>query len=357
MSVNKPSKIDVPDKAADKSGKRESLLERAGGAFGLGGLNPAKVPSKLPGDEAKRMPTPAKPKVEAQPAPAPQPVPQQQMQMPHPGMMQAGMMHPGMAQAKPRKPARPEATGPQVHFKGTRHEVDRIHLAENGFINPDGGTSALIEEFRIIKRQLIATAKDEETAKARRILISSAHSGEGKTFCSVNLALAMAGERGSEVLLVDADFANPSVMSAFGLENGPGLMDALADPKINVEDLVVGTDVPGLWLLPAGERTTRDSEYLASERTWEVLGRLTRSAPERMLVFDSPPALAASPAAELAKHVGQSLLVARADQTGQASIEDALDLLSACADVRLLLNDVTFSPSGRKFGTYYGTGE
>jgi Mrp family chromosome partitioning ATPase len=167
----------------------------------------------------------------------------------------------------------------------------------------------------------------------------------------------MAGERESEVLLIDADFANPSVMSAFGLENGPGFMDALADKDIDVEDLVVGTDVPGLWLLPAGARTSRDSEYLASERTWEVLSRLTRSAPSRMVVFDSPPALAASPAAELAKHVGQALLVARADKTGQASIEDALDLLSACGDVRLLLNDVTFSPSGRKFGSYYGEGE
>ena len=71
----------------------------------------------------------------------------------------------------------------------------------------------------------------------------------------------------------------------------------------------------------------------------------------------SPPALAATPAAELAKHAGQALLVARADMTGRAALEDAIDLLSACPDIRLLLNDATFSPSGRRFGTYYGYGE
>ncbi|MGI8944259.1 MAG: hypothetical protein ACR2FJ_08540 [Qipengyuania sp.] len=88
-----------------------------------------------------------------------------------------------------------------------------------------------------------------------------------------------------------------------------------------------------------------------------MLGRLTRGAPNRLLVFDSSPVLAASPAAELAKHVGQVLLIARADHTPRAALEDAADLLSACDDISLLLNDATFSPSGRSFGTYYGYGE
>ncbi|HAG37890.1 MAG TPA: capsular biosynthesis protein, partial [Erythrobacter sp.] len=61
--------------------------------------------------------------------------------------------------------------------------------------------------------------------------------------------------------------------------------------------------------------------------------------------------------AELAKHVGQALLVARADMSSRAALEDAIDLLSACPDIKLVLNDATFSPSGRKFGSYYGYGE
>jgi Mrp family chromosome partitioning ATPase len=119
---------------------------------------------------------------------------------------------------------------------------------------------------------------------------------------------------------------------------------------------VIPTDVPNFYVLPAGNRTASDSEYLAAGRTSEVLDRLTRGAPRRLVIFDSPPALAASPAAELASHVGQALVVCRADHTGQSALEDALSLLSGCPDIKLLLNSANFSPSGRRFGAYYGYG-
>jgi len=116
----------------------------------------------------------------------------------------------------------------------------------------------------------------------------------------------------------------------------------------------MATDIPGLYVLPSGNQTNSDSEWLASTRTAEVLARLTSGAPGRMVVFDSPPALAASPAADLARHVGQAVLVARADKTGRNALEDAVQLLCACPDIKLLLNATHFSPSGRRFGTYYG---
>jgi len=110
-------------------------------------------------------------------------------------------------------------------------------------------------------------------------------------------------------------------------------------------------------VLPAGTPSAGAAEYLASSRTAEVLDRLTQGAPDRILIFDTPPALAASPAAELAQHVGQALLVVRADETSRAALEDAQQLLSACADIKLLLNATRYSPSGRRFGTYGGRGE
>jgi Mrp family chromosome partitioning ATPase len=191
-------------------------------------------------------------------------------------------------------------------------------------------------------------------AKAQRVLICSPHPGEGKTYCATNLALSIAAEKDGDVLLVDADFAKPSILSALGLSGGPGLMDALMDERADVADFVLGTDIPGLWVLPAGDTTTNDSEYLASARAATVLDRLTQGAPNRMVIFDSPPALAATPAAELAKLVGQALVIVRADSTGQGALEDAVSLLSACPNIQLLLNGAQFSPSGRSFGTYYG---
>jgi Mrp family chromosome partitioning ATPase len=247
-----------------------------------------------------------------------------------------------------------------ISFSGAPQSIDRARLAEQGLILPDGKITALLEEFRIVKRQLLLSARAASwggDARAQRVLVCSPLPGEGKTFCATNLALAIAAEKDSEVVLVDADFAKPSILSTLGLTGRRGLMDALADPTIRVEECVIATDVPGLFVLPAGNATNSDSEFLASGRTSAVLDRLTQGAPNRMAIFDSPPALAASPAAELAKHAGQALVVARADVTGQSALEDALSLLSGCPDIKLLLNAALFSPSGRRFGTYYGYGE
>jgi len=252
----------------------------------------------------------------------------------------------------PSAPARP--------FAGQRHPLDRDRLRAEGFIVPGDPVTALLEEFRLVKRQLVLAAAESRAGigarNGERILVTSAHPGEGKTFCAVNLALAIAAEKDNEVLLVDADFAKPSVLSTLGLPGGPGLMDALTDPTVAIEDCVIGTDVPGFYVLPAGQATNTDSEWLASARTGQVLDRLSVQAPNRLVLFDSPPLLAASPAAELALHVGQTLVVVRAERTGEAAVKDALSLVAGCEDVKLLLNGAQFSPNGRRFGAYYGYG-
>lgn len=243
-------------------------------------------------------------------------------------------------------------------FRGSFHLIDRKHLRDQGLIEPEGPVTALLEEFRIIKRQLLLTAAEGRAGRgsprADRILVCSALPGEGKTFCSVNLALSLAAEKDIEVLLVDADFAKPSVLSTLGLPAGKGLLDALSDPRIAVEDCIMGTDIPGLFVLPAGDASGADTELLASARTVQVLDRLNATTRGRIVIFDSSPVLAASPASALALHVGQAVVVVRADMTSEAALRDAVGLLSGCDDIKLLLNAAHFSPSGRRFGTYYG---
>ena len=109
----------------------------------------------------------------------------------------------------------------------------------------------------------------------------------------------------------------------------------------------------------AKKRTQASGE--AAMATAAVLGRAQRkiragAEDARTDAQRIDEALAASPAADLANHVGQVLVVARADRTGQSALEDALTLLSNCPDIKLLLNDAHFSPSGRRFGGYYGYG-
>jgi protein-tyrosine kinase len=299
-----------------------SLFERADAAFGLG---PVRAPVVPPVPEPRRAPVP--------------PPPKQQLQSQ------------GAAQ-DPTSTAPPQPAPRAVAFCGPFAAVDRDHLRAAGLIVPEDTVTGLLEEFRIVKRELLADARASDTPLSRRILVCSPHPGEGKTYCATNLAIALAAERDLEVLLVDADVVRPSITARLGIEAEQGLMDALADPSIRPESLVIATDIDGLFVLPAGTASSRDAELLASVRTAELLERLTQGAPNRILIFDTPPALAASPAAELAQHVGQALLVARADETSRAALEDAQQLLSACGDIKLLLNAARYSPSGRRFGTY-----
>ena len=343
--MTEQSKIPLPK--PNKPGS--SLIERAEGAFGsFSGLTPAPVPAILAEPTNRRVLKAAKPETPVEPPPVAQPLSANGA---------SGVIAPTLPRAADTSDL---SAGTPVVFRSAPQAVDRVRLQDQGLIVPEGGVTTLLEEFRIVKRQMLHAVRDGRAsgagAAAQRVLVCSPLPAEGKTFCATNLALAMASEKDAEVLLVDADFAKPSVLSLLGLRGGDGLMDALSNPAIQVEDCVIATDIPGFYVLPAGNRTASDSEYLASSRTAEVLDRLTDGAPNRIVIFDSPPALAASPAAELAKYAGQALVVCRADQTGQRSLEDALTLLSACPDIKLLLNAANFSPSGRKFGAYYGYG-
>jgi exopolysaccharide/PEP-CTERM locus tyrosine autokinase len=317
---------------------RGSLLERAAEQYGY--LRPATLPAVpivVPDEEPLTLTelAPELPPVEA--VPAVETVPVVEIAAPQP------------------------APRPAPRTGRRQAPIDRIALREGGMLVPGGQITAMAEEFRMVKRQLLLTAravaaKDSTKAadRARMILVCSAHPDEGKTFCAINLALSMAAEKDMEILLVDADFAKPDVLGRLGLPEGPGLLDALAGAVDDVEECIIDTDVPQLSVLPAGTRTNGDTELLASDRARAILDGLAKANPRRIVILDSPPALAASPAAVLAMHAGQVMLVVRADRTSESDLREAVNVLDGCEQIQLLLNSVSFQPGGRRFGNYYG---
>ena len=329
-----------------------SLLERAAELYDFGAALRAPAPARAPDAPTARVPAPApapQPVSEAVAPPAPTPAPE-----PAPA--------PAPAPAEPApvlRVVRPAEPAPRRRHSGAVAAVDRERLAKAGFILADG-PSAVAEEFRLIKHELLAdmekrTGLTEE--RRRAILICSAQPQAGKTFCAINLALSLAGERDVEVVLVEADFPKPDLLSTLGIaDDGPGLVDLLADPVADPEDFVIRTDVEGLSVLPAGRKANNVPELLASDRTREVLAKLVAGDRRRIILFDSPPALMASHATVLAGHVGQALVVVRADQTTEADLRETIGLLRGCGHVGLILNAAGLAVTGRKFGAYDGYG-
>jgi receptor protein-tyrosine kinase len=234
-----------------------------------------------------------------------------------------------------------------------RIEIDLERLKARGFVTPDAPKSQIADEFRVIKRPIIHNARRAGASAIRNgnlIMVTSALPGEGKTFTAVNLALSVAMELDTTVLLVDGDVAHPELPRVLGTPGSPGLLELLTSYELDVSDAIVRTNVDNLSVLPAGTHHRRATELLASEQMAVVLHELGTRYPDRIVIFDSPPLLPTTEARALASHMGQIVMVVAADSTRQHAVNLALDTIESCEIVLMMLNKADKTD----VGTYYG---
>lgn len=237
---------------------------------------------------------------------------------------------------------------------GPSVELDLARLERMGFLVPALARSPLAEEFRQVKRPLLrnARAKDGEAQRMSLIMVTSAIPGEGKTFSAINLALSLASEIDTSVLLVDADVVRPGVMQRLGVSAERGLLDLLTDSTLTLEDVVLKTNIPKFSVLPAGRRNQFSTELLASAAMKDVLVALAATSSNRIAVFDSPPLLLTSEAKVLAGRVGQVILVVEAETTRRSVVAQALAAVEHCPNVVCLLNKATSDEAPLGYGYY-----
>jgi receptor protein-tyrosine kinase len=233
--------------------------------------------------------------------------------------------------------------------KAQRIDLDLPRLAAAGFLEPDDSESIIANEFRKIKRPLIQACQGKLAApieNANRIMVTSSVPGEGKTFVALNLALSIAMERDSTVLLIDADTTRHSLSQLAGIDDRVGLLDLLAGGKVEVSDALLRTNVDRLALLPAGAPRRHATEMLASEAMEELVDQLASRHADRILVFDTPPLLGAPEPAVLATHMGQIIVVVEADKTTHKALTNALATIESCPLVTTVLNKTSSAESG-----------
>ena len=251
----------------------------------------------------------------------------------------------------------PSSTRPQL-------VLDRTRLASFGITLPSSARSRTVEEFRLVKRNLMAAWQSDLIADrrtSRLIMVTSARPGEGKTFSALNLALAFASERDVKALLVDIDTQHPGLPKIIGIPEDQGIVDILAG-DLTLAEVLIQTDIPNLTILPAGRGGPHVPELFSSRQMSALLEELTQRFDDRFIIIDTPPCMASSDAAALAPLVGQIVFVIEACNTQQGEIEAALSPVGACPRVSLLLNKSdTFSSehfgsygsSGYRYGYYY----
>ncbi|MBZ8138320.1 chromosome partitioning ATPase [Rubrivivax gelatinosus] len=280
-------------------------------------------------------------------------------------LRQAGVTVPeldaGPAPAAPQT-ALPTAREPVATSR--RVELDLDELAAAGVVTPNAPRSTVADQFRVIKRPLIANAVGKGATTLTHgnlIMVTSAVAGEGKSFTSVNLAMSIAAELDHTVVLVDADVARPSMLRMLGLPPSAGLLDVL-EGKAELADVLLRTNVDKLTLLPSGTPHPKATELLASDAMATLLDEMATRYPDRIIIFDSPPLLLTTESRVLASHMGQIVVVVAAGRTQQSAVQQALDTIDACPVRLLVLNkarsdSVGYGTQGYGYGYGYGHGE
>jgi Mrp family chromosome partitioning ATPase len=216
----------------------------------------------------------------------------------------------------------------------------------------------LAEQLRQIKRPLVARALGRSVDRVEQghvIMITSSVSAEGKTFCSLNLAISMAADRDFDVLLIDADLINPALSTLLRIQDRPGLADAIRKGRDSVLAGVLSTDVPGLFVMGAGSRSGDNVELIDGGRVHEIVAHLGTAYRDLFVVFDSAPLHETSGSRALAGLVGQVVLLVRAGFTPRRIVLETLDLLQGIDPVNVVLNQVT-TKQPPTYGSPYGLG-
>jgi protein-tyrosine kinase len=260
----------------------------------------------------------------------------------------------------PAAPQEPEPLGYQEQFVPDLI-LDRGRLAAYGITIPSSERSRTIEEFRLVKRNLMSAWSSGDALadpmQNRVIMVTSARPGEGKTFTSINLALAFASEKDVKALLVDIDTQHPLLPRILGSPMKQGIVDVLTG-DLELSDVLLRTNIPNLTVLPSGPGGPHVPELFSSSRMVTLMNEITQRLPDHFVILDTPPCLASSDAAALLPLVSQIVFIVEAHRTQQEEIETALSVLSGCPRISLLLNkaDTMASEHFGSYGYYYYPG-
>ncbi len=253
-----------------------------------------------------------------------------------------------------REPAK-QATSAPAAQSSKRIELDLQAIGAAGLLVPQSTNSRLANEYRVIKRPLISNAMGKgatPVANGNLIMVTSALPGEGKSFTAINLAMSIAMEMDNTVMLVDADVARPSILNMLGLPPAEGLMDVVSENSVDISGVLLRTNVEKLSILPSGTMHPRATELLSSDAMIRLLEDMAKRYEDRIIIFDSPPLLLTTEARALATHMGQIVVVVRAEETLETAVKEALSTIEACPLKMLVLNQVR-QGAGEGYGYGY----
>ncbi|MCC9017172.1 polysaccharide biosynthesis tyrosine autokinase [Flavobacterium lipolyticum] len=215
----------------------------------------------------------------------------------------------------------------------------------------DKPKSALSEAFRAIRSSLQFLYKKQQVSGSKTLMITSSISGEGKTFCSINIATVFALSEKKTVIL-GLDLRKPRLADEFNLKNQIGVVNYLIKQN-SLEEITHHTGVPNLDVILSGPIPPNPSELILSDVMREMILELKQKYD--YIILDTPPVGLVSDALELAQFADVTLYIVRQNYTKK----DMITLLNTRVK-RGELNNASIVLNGyenkAKYGAAYGYG-
>ena len=171
------------------------------------------------------------------------------------------------------------------------------------------------EQYKLIRANLDFTLPENERCPV--IGVTSSMRGEGKSTTAVNLSYVFA-EKGSKVLLIDADLRIPSIAKKLDIESAPGLADLLKGKGAQISEFQTYL-LPNWCILPSGDIPPNPSELLGSARMEKLLNQL-RSIFD-YIIIDLPPVNLVSDAVSISSLISGMIVVIREEYTEKKELE------------------------------------
>lgn len=205
------------------------------------------------------------------------------------------------------------------------------------------------EKFRALATRLGHIRRQR---KLKSLMITSAGMGEGKSLVAANLAVTLARNANTKVLLIDGDLRRPSVGSMFGLNKVKGLVDWWAHNEEQLDQYLVQLSNMALWFLSAGTTPDGSAELLQSERLEGAMALLR--AQYDWIVVDSTPMSPVIDANLWTRLVDGTLLVVREGVTPVRALKSGLENLDSPKLIGVVLNDASELAEEYDVYPYYG---
>jgi len=221
-------------------------------------------------------------------------------------------------------------------------KLDRTLLAKNRIISPQMDPT-IQTSYKMLRTRLLQRMR---TNGWQSLAVTSATQGDGKTVTAINLAFSIAGDVNHNVFLVDLDLRHSSIADYLGLNLANGVSDCL-QRNLPLEKAVLKPDIDRLLVLPNRTTEANSSEILSSPATYNLTQELARD-PNRIVIYDMPPVLAADDMLAFSPYVDAVLFVAAKGNTARTDLMKAYELLENVNIIGTILNR-----SDEKTASYY----